>query len=94
MALPRKLAALPPLACIGVLPAQLLDPLQSWSFPRIQSNDHALDGYVIAPEVQSIERLRRFVGDIFKRAAKTEMVKLKLIASEKGEGRGILKGGK
>ena len=93
MALPRKLAALPPLACIGVLPAQLLDPLQSWSFPRIQSNDHALDGYVIAPEVQSIERLRRFVGDILKRAAKTEMVQLQVHASEEAERRGILNGG-
>lgn len=84
------LASLLLLAGPSLLPAQLLDPLQLWSFPRIQSNDHALDGYVIAPEVQSVERLRRYVADVLKRAAKAEIVQLQIQASEEAERRASL----
>ena len=76
MPIPRKLAAFLPLAAIGALPAQLLDPLDLLRPPRIQRNDHALDGYVNSPDVQSIERLRRLVADILKPAAKAEIVQL------------------
>lgn len=84
------LASLLLLAGPSLLPAQLLDPLQLWSFPRIQSNDHTLDGYVIAPEVQSVERLRRYVADVLKRAAKAEIVQLQIQASEEAERRASL----